>query len=96
MARAATQSSVKESAPAQTEVSPAARTMADVLTGKQNQNTGSSSAEPVNVGRATTIRNPYQGKVPTYSNAVAESAANNTPLRMVLSKLYSKFKGPKA
>lgn len=118
MARAATQSSMQESAPAQTAISPAARTMADVLTGKQNQNTGSSSAEPVNVGRATTIRNPYQGKVPTqeytapqspititaeasasaqqaYSNAVAESAANNTPLRMVLSKLYSKFKGPK-
>ena len=116
MARAATQNTVQESAPAQTDISPAARTMADVLTGKQNQNTGSS--EPVNAGRVTTIRNPYQGNVPTqeytappspititaeasaaaqqaYSNAVAESSASNTPLRTVLSKLYSKFKGPK-
>ena len=116
MARAATQGSVQETAPAQTDISPAARTMADVLTGKQNQNTGSS--EPVNAGRVTTIRNPYQGNVPTqeytappspititaeasaaaqqaYSNAVAESSASNTPLRTVLSKLYSKFKGPK-
>lgn len=118
MARAAAQNAVQESAPARTEISPAARTMADVLNGKQDQNTGSFSAEPVNVGRATTIRNPYQGNVPTqeytapqspititaeasaaaqqtYSNAVAESAASNTPLRTVLSKLYSKFKGPK-
>lgn len=116
MARAATQNAVQESAPARTDISPAARTMADVLTGKQNQNTGSS--EPVNAGRVTTIRNPYQGNVPTqeytappspititaeasaaaqqaYSNAVAESSASNTPLRTVLSKLYSKFKGPK-
>lgn len=118
MARAATQNAVQEAAPAQTDISPAARTMADVLTGKQDQNTGSFSAEPVNVGRVTTIRNPYQGNVPTqeytappspititaeasaaaqqaYSNAVAESSASNTPLRTVLSKLYSKFKGPK-
>lgn len=116
MARVATQNAVQETAPAQTDISPAARTMADVLTGKQNQNTGSS--EPVNAGRVTTIRNPYQGNVPTqeytappspititaeasaaaqqaYSNAVAESSASNTPLRTVLSKLYSKFKGPK-
>ena len=34
MARAATQNSVQETAPAQTDISPAARTMADVLTGK--------------------------------------------------------------
>ena len=34
MARAATQGSVQETAPAQTDISPAARTMADVLTGK--------------------------------------------------------------
>ena len=34
MARAATQNAVQESAPAQTDISPAARTMADVLTGK--------------------------------------------------------------
>lgn len=116
MARAATQNAVQESAPTQEDISPAARTMADVLTGKQNQNTGFS--EPVNAGRVTTIRNPYQGNVPTqeytappspititaeasaaaqqaYSNAVAESSASNTPLRTVLSKLYSKFKGPK-
>lgn len=34
MARAATQNSVQDAAPAQTDISPAARTMADVLTGK--------------------------------------------------------------
>lgn len=34
MARAATQNTVQETAPAQTDISPAARTMADVLTGK--------------------------------------------------------------
>lgn len=93
---------------AQDTISPAAQAMAQAAQG----------SEPINVGRATTIQNPYHGKTPMqeytapqspitipaevtesgrkiYANAIAESNSSNTPLRTVLSKLYSKFEGPK-